>query len=122
MESWVSGPGMAADHQRSFGEPLSAEEIASRAGQGCEKSQASLDRHASRLARGLAGIINIFDPDRIVLGGGLSKMTHLYKQLPGLIAAHVFSNNPSIDILPPRHGAESGVRGAAWLWDRAEPG
>ena len=112
---------MTADHERAFGEVLSVEKIASRAGRGCEKSQASLDRHASRLARGLAGIINLFDPDRIVLGGGLSKMTHLYKQLPGLIAPHVFSDNPGIDILPPRHGAESGVRGAARLWDGTEP-
>ncbi|MFQ5626521.1 MAG: ROK family protein, partial [Methyloligellaceae bacterium] len=92
MESWVSGPGMTADHERSFGEILSAEEIASRAGQGCEKSEASLDRHASRLARGLAGVINIFDPGLIVFGGGLSKMTHLYKQLPSLIAPYVFSD------------------------------
>ncbi len=118
METWVSGPGMAADHERSFGETLDAEEIASRADQGCDKARQSLDRHASRLARGLAGIINVFDPDRIVLGGGLSNMTHLYGQLPGLIAPHIFSDNTDIEIRQPRHGAESGVRGAAWLWDR----
>lgn len=119
MESWVSGPGLTADHARAFGETRSAEEIASRAAQGCDKSRASLERHASRLARGLAGMINIFDPEVIVLGGGLSGMPHLYKQLPGLIAPHIFSDNASLDIRPPRHGAESGVRGAAWLWDRS---
>ncbi|GBE44527.1 MAG TPA: ROK family protein [Rhizobiales bacterium] len=118
METWVSGPGMAADHERFFGETLDAEDIASSAGRGCGKARQSLDRHASRLARGLAGIINIFDPDRIVLGGGLSNMTHLYEQLPGLIAPHIFSDNTGIEICPPRHGAESGVRGAAWLWGR----
>lgn len=119
METWVSGPGMAADHARVYGETISAEEIASRAAQDCEKSRASLERHASRLARGLAGMINIFDPEVIVLGGGLSGMPHLYKQLPGLIAPHIFSDNASMDIRPPRHGAESGVRGAARLWDRS---
>ncbi len=119
MESWVSGPGMAADHARSFGETLTAEDIASRAEQGCGKARKSLDRHASRLARGLAGIVNIFDPDRIVLGGGLSNMAHLYDQLPGLVTPHIFSDNTHIEICPPRHGSESGVRGAAWLWGRS---
>lgn len=118
METWVSGPGLAADHERTFGETLDAEEIDSRAKQGCDKARQSLDRHASRLARGLAGIINVIDPDRIILGGGLSNMTHLYEQLPGLIAPHIFSDNTGIKIHPPRHGAESGVRGAAWLWGR----
>ena len=72
-------------------------------------------RHASRLARGLAHVINIFDPEVIVLGGGLSKLQHLYAQLPALVGAHVFTDVASVTILPPRWGDASGVRGAAWL-------
>ena len=116
METWVSGPGLANDHARSTGETRTAEEIAIEAHGGNAEARRSLDRHASRLARGLAGVINIFDPERIVLGGGLSNMPHLYNELPGLIAPHIFSDNTRVDIRPPAHGAESGVRGAAWLW------
>jgi fructokinase len=120
METWVSGPAMAADHKRVFSETLSAHDIARNAGEGCAKANKTLESHASRLARGLACVINIFDPERVVLGGGLSNMSHLYEQLPGLIAPYIFSDNTAIDILSPVHGAESGVRGAAWLWDIAE--
>jgi len=120
METWVSGPAMAGDHERVFGETLSARDIARNAGAGCAKANETLNSHASRLARGLAGVINIFDPERVVLGGGLSNMGHLYEQLPGLIAPYIFSDNTAIDILSPVHGAESGVRGAAWLWGMAE--
>ncbi len=118
MESWVSGSGLAADHTRTFGETLSAVEIADRAGAGCKKANITLSKHASRLARGLAGVLNIFDPDCVVLGGGLSNMDHLYKQLPELMAPYIFSDNKAVEIHPPFHGAESGVRGAAWLWDK----
>ena len=116
MESWVSGPGMAADHTREFGEILSAEDIAGRASEGFPNANKTLEHHASRLARGLAGVLNIFDPAVVVLGGGLSNMDHLYEQLPGLIAPYIFSDNTGIKIHPPVHGADSGVRGAAWLW------
>lgn len=117
MECWVSGPGMAADHKRSFGETLTAEQIATRAASQCDKACQTLERHASRLARGLAGVMNIIDPDAIILGGGLSNMTHLYDRLPGLIAPHLFGDCKDVKILPPAHGSASGVRGAAWLWN-----
>ena len=120
MEGWVSGPGMAADHARAFSEILSAQDIARRASDGCVKANETLKRHASRLARGLAGVINIFDPGIVVLGGGLSNMGHLYEQLPGLMAPYIFADNTAIEIHPPVHGADSGVRGAAWLWGGPE--
>jgi fructokinase len=80
-------------------------------------AQATLARHAGRLARGLAHVINIFDPDVIVLGGGLSKLTHLYDVLPHLTARHVFATPVGVVIKPPAWGDAGGVRGAAWLWD-----
>jgi fructokinase len=116
METWVSGPALEADHARATGEPLAAEAIAARAAAGDRAAQASLDRHAGRLARGLAGAINVFDPDVIVLGGGLSKLGHLYRMLPGLVAPHVFAEEARVLIKPPVWGDASGVRGAAWLW------
>ena len=117
MEVWVSGPGLASDHCLVTGETLQPEAIFEHSGQGDKQARQSLDRHASRLARGLAGIINIFDPDVIVLGGGLSNLSSLYDVLPSLIAPHIFSDNRDVDIRPPDYGDASGVRGAAWLWN-----
>ena len=117
METWLSGTGLEQDHARVPGEAITGVEIAARAKAGDASAQASLDRHASRLARGLALIANIFDPDVIVLGGGLSNLDHLYRVLPGLAAPYVFSDAAPLDIRPPRWGDASGVRGAAWLWD-----
>jgi fructokinase len=117
METWVSGKGLEGDHLRVTGQQLSAAEIAARAAAGEAAAQAALDRHASRLARGLAHVVNLFDPDVIVLGGGLSRLSHLYQVVPGLAARYVFADRPEVDIRPPRWGDASGVRGAAWLWD-----
>lgn len=117
METWLSGTGLEQDHARVTGEAITGVEIAARAKAGDASAQASLGRHASRLARGLALIANIFDPDVIVLGGGLSNLDHLYRVLPGLAAPYVFSDAAPLDIRPPRWGDASGVRGAAWLWD-----
>ena len=72
--------------------------------------------HAERLARGLACVCNLLDPEVIVLGGGLSNMPHLYTDLPDLMEPYVFSDHVSTKIVPPKHGDASGVRGAAWLW------
>lgn len=116
MEAWVSGPGLAADHLGSTGALMTPEQIASAAAAGERAAHVTLDRHASRLARGLAHVINIFDPGAIVLGGGLSKLAHLYIDLPRLAAPYVFAANPVINIRPPRWGDASGERGAAWLW------
>jgi fructokinase len=115
IETWVSGPAMAQDHARITGETKTAEEIAAAADAGDAAARATLDRHASRLARGLAAIVNVFDPDVIVLGGGLSKLPRLYAELPGLMFAHIFADAPAVDIRPPKWGDASGVRGAAWL-------
>jgi fructokinase len=118
METWVSGPGLEADHARTCGQELAAEQIARRAEAGDPHARASLDRHASRLARGLAHVVNIFDPHVIVLGGGLSKLSHLYQALPGHMARYVFADRARVTVTPPRWGDASGVRGAAWLWGR----
>ena len=102
--------------RRATGSRLSTEEIAARAAAGDAAAQATLDRHASRLARGLAHVVNIFDPEVIVLGGGLSKLAHLYAVLPGLVSPYVFAEQARAVVKPPVWGDAGGVRGAAWLW------
>lgn len=116
METWVSGPGLAADFARATGRLASAEEIVARAGSGEMSAREALGRHVSRLARGLAHVVNIVDPDVIVLGGGLSVLPHLYDELPRHMAPFIFADAASVDIRRPRWGDASGVRGAAWLW------
>jgi fructokinase len=116
LETWVSGTGMAADHKRVTGETLTAERIGAHARVGDPGAQATIGRHARRLARGLTHVVNLFDPDVIVLGGGLSNLAHLYEVLPGLMSPWVFSDTPDVVIRPPKWGDASGVRGAAWLW------
>lgn len=119
MEAWVSGPALAADHLRATGRAETAETIAVAAQAGDPAAAATLARHASRLARGLAHVVNLVDPDVIVLGGGLSRMAHLYVDLPRLMLRYIFADDaaPAVKILPPRWGDASGVRGAAWLWE-----
>lgn len=117
MEVWVSGSGLSSDHARVTGERLEARGIASRADAGNATAKATMARHADRLARGLAHVVNIIDPAVIVLGGGLSQLPQLYAQLPGLMAPYIFADSRAVDIRPPRWGDASGVRGAAWLWD-----
>ena len=116
IETWLSGPGLAADHFRHHGQRLAAKEIEERAEAGDAACQASLERHEIRLGRALATVINLLDPEVIVLGGGLSNMPHLYRNLPARCAPHVFSDHLATRILAPRHGDASGVRGAARLW------
>ncbi|MEA1676046.1 ROK family protein [Nitrospirillum sp. BR 11163] len=116
LETWLSGPGLADDHTRATGRVLPAVEVAALAAAGDGPARAALDRHVDRLARGLAGVVNLLDPDVIVLGGGLSNMAHLYERLPERLAAWCFSPDVTTPIRPARHGDSSGVRGAAWLW------
>ncbi len=116
IELWVSGSGMERDHCAVTGLALSAVDIEQAGQRGARAAAASLDRHADRLARALAHVVNILDPDVIVLGGGLSKMPHLYDVLPGLIAPHVFADHCRVEVRRPVHGDASGARGAAWLW------
>jgi len=119
IESLVSGPGMAREHAQRHGGALDAAAIAAQAAAGDADCQATLQRHSERLARALAGVINLLDPDVIVLGGGLSLMPHLYSEVPRLWARWVFSagtNEPlRTRLLPALHGDASGVRGAAWV-------
>lgn len=115
MERWVSGTGMERDHAERTGTPMKGADIFDRrdTDPACAET---LDRHLSRLARGIAVVVDIFDPEVIVLGGGLSNMSNLYGGLPEAIKPHIFTSVPMVDIRPPRHGDASGVRGAAWLW------
>ncbi len=119
IETWVAGPAMESDHERATGERILATEIGERAAAGDPAARETLARHASRLARALAHVVNILDPEVIVLGGGLSQLEHLYDVLPKLMAPFVLSDEANIDIRPPKWGDASGVRGAAWLWGRA---
>ena len=117
METWLSGSGLQRDHTEITGENLSGEDIVTAAEAGNPGARSSLERHLSRLARGLAHVVNLIDPGVIILGGGLSNLGHLYDRLPGAMRPYVFCETWSIDIRPPLHGDDSGVRGAARLWD-----
>jgi len=119
VETWLSGPGLAADHRRNCGQDSSPAEIASAAARGDAACEASLQRYERRLAKALAQVINLLDPEVIVLGGGLSRLDRLYVNVPQLWTPHVFSDEVATRLLPPRHGDSSGVRGAARLWDEA---
>jgi fructokinase/N-acetylglucosamine kinase len=116
IETWLAGPAFAADHVRYGGEDLPAHEIAQLAAAGYGPCSATLARYEERLARALAGVINLIDPDVIVLGGGMSNVTRLYDTVPRLWPRYVFSDRVDTKLVPPRHGDSSGVRGAAWLW------
>jgi len=117
VETFLSGPAMRRDHEQSGGESLNPAEIAARAAAGDTACEATLNRYEARLGRALAEVINILDPDAIVLGGGLSNLDRLYTKVPQLWAAQVFSDRIATRFLKNHHGDASGVRGAAWLWD-----
>jgi fructokinase len=116
IETFVSGPGLAADHVRRTGARLGAEDIVAIMRKGDAAARETYERHLDRLARGMAHVINILDPDAIVLGGGLSEVDELYADLPDRIAPFVFSDRFATPIRKSLHGPSSGVRGAAWLW------
>lgn len=109
IETYLSGPGLARDHQQITGARLAPEEIVSLQGE-------SLRRYEERLARALATVINLLDPDVIVLGGGMSNIERLYGEVPRLWGRHVFSDRVTTRLARHAHGDSSGVRGAAWLW------
>ncbi len=113
IETFVSGPGMARDHGQATGE-------AARADAGDAAAVATLDRYEDRMARALAAVINVVDPDVIVLGGGMSNVARLYAGMPRRFARYVFSDRVDTRLLPPAHGDASGARGAAWLWSQQE--
>jgi fructokinase len=116
IETFLSGPGLAADHRRHGGADLAAPQIAAGAAAADPHCRATLDRYVDRLARSLGAVINLIDPDAIVLGGGLSQLALLYDAVPRCWGRYIFSDTVVTRLVPPRHGDDSGVRGAAWLW------
>jgi len=116
IETFLSGPGMVRDHELYAKVILDPETIVSKAGFGDEEAEKTLQRYEDRMARGLAHVINILDPDVIVLGGGMGNIKRLYKNVPKLWGDYVFSDRVSTRLLEPKFGDSSGVRGAAWLW------
>ena len=121
IEMWISGTGLMRDFLAATGQPLDGAEIVAASEDPAAAlhlaATAALDRLEDRMARSLAEIVNILDPDVIVLGGGLSKLDRLYRNLPARITPYTFGGADSVRIVKPLHGDASGVRGAAWLWD-----
>ncbi|MBA4287220.1 MAG: fructokinase [Xanthomonadaceae bacterium] len=115
IEDWLSGPALARDHREVSGAILTGEQIVAAANAGDGASLATLARHQDRLARALASVINVLDPDVIVLGGGLSRIARLYDSVPQLWGRWVFSDRVVTRLVAAKHGDSSGVRGAAWL-------
>jgi fructokinase len=120
IETFLSGPALIADHRRHTGQSLTTPQIAADAKSGDPACRATLGRYVNRLARGLASVINLIDPDVIVLGGGLSGIAALYDEVPKQWAQYIFSDRVATPLRPPVHGDSSGVRGAAWLWPADE--
>jgi fructokinase len=118
IETFLSGPGLARDYAEDGLKPISAVEISTRLEEGEPRALACLERYEDRMARALATVINLLDPDVIVLGGGLSNLSRLYTSVPRLWGAFVFSDRVDTTLVRAAHGDSSGVRGAAWLWDR----
>jgi fructokinase len=126
VETLLSGPGLALDHARRMGDAQvrwTAAEIAAAAEAGDARAIESMQRYAERLARALSTIVNVLDPDVIVLGGGLSQVDSLYRDVPALLQRSVFASVGAdplrVDLRRSVHGDSSGVRGAAWLWRTA---
>ena len=116
IETWLAGPSLSRDHFEHTQERFTPEVIAARSEAGDIDAQATLDRYADRMARSLASVINIVDPDVIVLGGGVSNIDALYPRVLAALPRWVFSDFADVPIVRAMHGDASGVRGAAWLW------
>jgi fructokinase len=116
IETWLSGPGFAREHARRTGAHPSAEEIVARASAGEPEAVRSVERYADRMARSLATVIDVLDPDVIVLGGGMSNVDAIYPRVAARLPAWVFSDYVDVPVVRAAHGDSSGVRGAAWLW------
>jgi len=119
IETWLSGPAIERDHCDASGERRNAEDIAAAAVAGDRNCEATLARYEERFARGIAHVINVLDPDVIVLGGGMSNIERLYANVPKHWAPWIFSDRVDTKLVRNVHGDSSGVRGAAWLWGRA---
>lgn len=117
IETYLSGPGIMGNVKAQTGQSLSSREIVQRAEQGEELFQQQMSYYYDQMARALAHVINIVDPDAIVLGGGMSNVSSIYQQVPKLLPQYVFSDFVETNIIPAKYGDSSGVRGAAWLWE-----
>jgi fructokinase len=122
METWVSGTGLANDFNAATGLALTGQEVVARAGAGEAAAKAAFERFEDRLARGLAHIINVLDPDVVVLGGGMSNVLSLYERIPPRLPQWVFGGEVDTPVRRALHGDSSGVRGAAWLWPAGASG
>lgn len=118
QETWISGTGFKNDYLRVTRTEMSTHDIIKAAGEGEPKAVAALERYTDRLARALSVVINVLDPDVIVLGGGMSNVASLYTEIPRIWDKYIFSDTVHTKLVPPRHGDSSGVRGAAWLWPK----
>lgn len=116
IETFLSGPGLERDYAAMNGDKRSASEIAQQAQEGDKPAATILSRYEDRLARSLASIINVLDPEVIVLGGGVSKIDRLYTNVPQIWTPYIFSDVVATRLVKAEHGDSSGVRGAAWLW------
>jgi fructokinase len=122
IETFLSGPALARDYAENGGVTITAQEIAGRAVAGEALADAALARYEDRMARALGSVINLIDPDVIVLGGGLSNIDRLYDRIPELWSPYIFSDAVATRLVRAQHGDSSGVRGAAWLWnEKVEP-
>ncbi|MGF1623598.1 MAG: ROK family protein [Alphaproteobacteria bacterium] len=121
IETFLSGPGFQNDYARSTGRSMKAPDIVAAAEAGDAEAEAALQRYEDRLARGLATVINLLDPDVIVLAGGMSNIKRLYTSVPATWERYAFSDRVDTRLRPPVHGDSSGVRGAAWLWPQQKP-
>jgi fructokinase len=120
IEAWISGTGLAADFRRRTGRDLRGPQIATAAAEGDAVARATMEDFYDRFARSLACIVNVLDPDAIVIGGGLSNIDSIYAELPARVESYAFTPEGRTWIVKNRHGDSSGVRGAAWLWSEAE--
>jgi fructokinase len=116
IETYLSGPGFELDYAQLAGSRRSSQDIVRAAAAGDPRAVQALGRYQDRLARGLATVINVFDPGAIVLGGGMSNLPDLAGAVSGLLSRYVFSDTVLTQVVPNLHGDSSGVRGAAWLW------
>src|SRR5215468_9704304 len=116
IETWISGTGLEKDYERATGTKLTGKEIVAHSIEGQAEAMACLDRYEDRLSRSLGQIVNILDPDVIVLGGGMSRVQRLYQNVPRRLKEYVFGREAETALLEAKHGDASGARGAAWLW------
>ena len=122
IETWISGTALGQDYERCTGIPLSGKEVAEAADRGDPQAAEAIRRLEDRIARGFASLVNVIDPDVIVIGGGLSRLAGIYRNVPPLLERYGFGGGIHTPILPAMHGDSSGVRGAAWLWPNADEG